>query len=73
MSKSWIQPSPTLVIDDKTGEWVMTHNITRVLKAGDGSNVYVRQDETGTGTFGTSCCIKSPMSPKELRDKLFDL
>lgn len=68
MSKYWNTPSPTLVVNDETMEFVMAHNITRVVVSGKGSVIYTRSDSS----IGVSK-INSPLSPKELHRRLFDL
>lgn len=62
----------TLVVNGETGEWVMTHNITRVIKNGDyGATVYVRAD-CSHGATPSHCCVESPDTPRQLLKKLTD-
>ena len=58
--------APTLTVNDETGEWVMSHNITRVVETNGGSRVYTLRDND----YGSS--IVSSLSPSQLRKRLFD-
>ena len=64
MSVYHANPNPVLVINDETGEFVMTANITKVVTLNNLTRVYVRSD----GNYAIS-----PLTPKELYQRLFDL
>lgn len=74
MATYFAQPAPTLIVNEETGDWVMTHSITRVIslaKEVEGkefkSRIFVISDLSG-GSY-----IDSPLTPKELHNRMFDI
>ena len=68
MSINWNQDiAPTLILNDETGSWVFTRDISCVINTDPLSNfkskVYLISDP--------SLPISSPLSPKELMSRLF--
>lgn len=71
MTVYFSQPAPTLTINDETGEWVMTRNVTRVIpkdrsNVNSGSLVYLVQEGSDQKSYAIS-----PLSPEELQKRLF--
>lgn len=75
MAISYLAPCPVLIVNDDTGEFVITANITRVVKDKDkeGSLVYVRSDSSAGNIAYSKSYIESPFSPKQLRERLFNI
>ena len=72
MSVDWTSPSPVLVINDDTGEFVMTKYIVLIRKS-VGSNLKSQLVFSLQGGHYGTYFIDSPLSPKELHRRLFSL
>ena len=66
------QISPVLVVNDNTGEFVISANITRVIAHKGGTRVYTKLDNTNGEGVATSY-MKSPLTPKQLYNRLYGL